>query len=281
MIYLIVPTFGRVDNTKSLIKSLADSIIKKDYLTLIVDSHPDKIIFRNVSNFPHTKVLVPDGEMWWVESINYGIEILLKEYTLSETDVVIFANNDVVINQNCFELLYSELQKNKMQILHPRTFDQNNIEVSSGTKILSFFPYVTTHPKDFLAYKSQIDMGTGRFLMMSASTLNSVKYINTDLVQYLGDNDFTLTANRRFGIKTYILKDAICKLDDTHTGIKNDNIRAVKDLFLSFFSIKSPNNIKYRYIFFKKHFNAFYSIFITFSMTVNSILKFLIRKVLP
>ena len=45
--------------------------------------------------------------------------------------------DDVVIDRNCFELLYSELEKKPMQMLHPRTFDQDNKEVSSGAKILN------------------------------------------------------------------------------------------------------------------------------------------------
>lgn len=122
-------------------------------------------------------------------------------------------------------------------------------------------------------------MGTGRFLMMSGHTLNKVNQINSRLVQYLGDNDFTLSASRRFGIKTYILRDAVCRLDDTQTGVKHANIFTIKELFLSFSSIKSPNNIKYRYVFFKRHFGAIASTFITLSMTVNSIMKFLIKKI--
>jgi GT2 family glycosyltransferase len=278
VIYILLPTFGRVNDTKKFLDSIRDSV-NQEYLVLIIDGHPDHPTFQSIKKMKRTRVITPCSELWWVGSINYGIGILLKEYKLKKDDVVIFANNDVVISQNCFKLLYLELKNNKAQILHPRTFDQNNVEVSSGTKILNFFPYISSHPKDFLTYKIQIDMGTGRFLMMSSSTLILVQYINRGLVQYLGDNDFTLTASRRFGIRTYILRDAICKLDNTHTGIKNDNIQTVKELYLSLFSIKSPNNIKFRYIFFKKHFNGFYSIFITLSMTINSILKFLIRKV--
>ena len=67
-------------------------------------------------------------------------------------------------------------------------------------------------------------MGTARFLMMSGHVLKKVGYINKNLIQYGGDNDFTLTANRLYDIKTYILRDAICKLEDSVTGIKNQNI---------------------------------------------------------
>jgi len=222
--------------------------------------------------------LTPKEELWWVGSINLGIKTLLGENTLKDDDIVVFANNDVQIDKSSFEILYNELNKDKNQIVHPRTLDQDNEEVSSGTKILSFFPYITKHPQNFKEEKKEIDMGTARFLMMSTNTLKKVGFINNNLVQYLGDNDFTYSAKKYHNIKTYIIRDSICKLDDTETGVKNTNIKNLTELSKSFFSIKSPNNIKYRYMFFKKFFNPLISIFIVSSMTLNVFGRYFIRK---
>ena len=116
---------------------------------------------------------------------------------------------------------------------------------------------MTKHPKNFKEPKEIIDMGTGRFLMMSGSVLKKVGFINQNLAQYGGDNDFTLSAKRFHNIYTYIHRDAICNLNDSQTGIKNHNIQNLNELFKSFFSIKSPNNIKYRYRLFKKFLGIF------------------------
>ena len=164
--------------------------------------------------------------------------------------------------------------------MHPRTYNQNGIEVSSGAKILSLFPYITSHPKKLIKEKELIDMGTARFLMMGGIVLNKVGHINKDLLQYGGDNDFTLSAKRLHNINSYILRDAKCMLEDSLTGIKNHNIENILELFKSFFSIKSPNNIKYRYILFEKFFGNVISFFITLSLSLNTIVKFIVRKVL-
>ena len=278
MIYILVPTFARVEETKVFLSSISNSV-NKNYVVLIVDDHPDKVTYKEIKENTHIKILTPENELWWVGSINLGMETLFNEYNLNDEDIIVFANNDMIINQNSFDVLCKELHKDKNQIVHPRTFDQDNIEVSSGTKILSLFPYITKHPKDFSEDKIEIDMGTARFLCMTGSTLKKVGFINSELVQYLGDNDFTLRAKRKYNINTYILRDAICKLDDTQTGIKNTNIKNIKELWNSFSSIKSPNNIKYRYRFFKSHFNLWFSFFITLSMTFNTLVKFIIRKI--
>lgn len=278
MIYIIVPTFARVKETKKFLSSIQKSI-EKEYLVLIIDDHPDKVTHKSIEQNTNIKILVSEKELWWVGSINLGIKTIFNEYNLRDDDIVVFANNDVQIDANSFKVLYNELENNKDQIVHPRTFDQDDIEVSSGAKIICYFPYITKHPKNFKENKSLIEMGTARFLMMSGSILQKVGYINKELIQYLGDNDFTLSAKKFHDINTYILRDAICKLDDTQTGVKNHNIQNTKELYKSFFSIKSPNNIKYRYRFFKKFFGRIGSFFIVGSMTFNSLAKYIIRKI--
>jgi len=279
MIYIIVPTFGRIKETKNFINAI-QNLLLDSYLIVIIDDHPENITFKAIKEINNIRIIMSNNELWWVGSINLGINILFNDYLINKNDIIIFANNDVIITKYNFDIMYKSLQKNANQIIHPRTFDQNGKEVSSGTKIINYFPYITRHPINFKEIKSEIDMGTARFLMMSGQTLKKVGYINKSLIQYLGDNDFTLKAKKLHNINSYILRDAICLLDDTETGSKNNNINNINELFQSFRSIKSPNNIKYRYLFFKEHFNGLFSFFITMSMTINSIIKFIIRKII-
>lgn len=278
MIYLLVPTFAKVEETKNLLNSVQKSI-KKEYLVLLIDDHPEKLTLNNIDQNSNVQVLTSDKELWWVGSINLGIKTLFNNYALKADDFVIFANSDVQIDKNSFDILYDEIKRNKNQIIHPRTFDHNNSEVSSGSIIALIFPYITCHPKRFRKSKKKINMGTARFLMMTGDVLRKVGYINNDLIQYGGDNDFTLTAQRFHDIDSYIIRDAVCSLDDTLTGIKNHNIQSVKELYKSFYSIKSPNNIKFRYRLFKKFYGKIGAVFITVSMSVNTVIKFIIRKI--
>jgi GT2 family glycosyltransferase len=278
MIFIIVPTFARVEETKNFLSSLQRSIEKK-YLVILIDDHPEKVTLKAIQQNNNINVITSDKELWWVGSINLGIKLVFKKYKLKDEDIVIFANNDIQIGKESFDILEQEIQKNKNQIVHPRTFDQDNVEVSSGSKIFTFFPYITRHPKKFKKNKENIDMGCARFLMMSGRVLSKIGYINHNLVQYGGDNDFTLSAKRYHDINTYILRDAFCLLEDNVTGIKNHNIKNIKQLYKSFFSIKSPNNFKYRYILFKKFFGRFKAFLITMSMSINTVIKFFIKRI--
>ena len=154
MIYILVPTFARIKETKKFLDSIHKSL-NKDYLIIIIDDHPEKVTFKNIEQNKHVRVIPSEKEIWWVGSVNLGIQILFDKCDLKDKDIVVFANNDVQIDKNSFNLLHNELKKDSNQIVHPRTFDQDGLEVSSGAKILTLFPYITNHPKNFLKEKMQ------------------------------------------------------------------------------------------------------------------------------
>ena len=98
-----------------------------------------KLLFKNIQQTNNIKIVSSKKELWWVGSINLGIQNLIDEHNLSDDDIVVFANNDIQIDEIVLTYIYKELKKDIKQIVHPRTFDQNDFEVSSGAKIISFF----------------------------------------------------------------------------------------------------------------------------------------------
>ena len=64
------------------------------------------------------------------------------------------------------------------------------------------------------------------------------------------------------------------------TGIKNQNIKSMSELFKSFSSIKSPNNIKYRYILFKKVFWKLRSFFYHNEHVIKHCCKIYVLKII-
>ena len=112
MIYILVPTYARVEETKKFLGSIQDSI-KQEYLVLVIDDHPDKITYKSIEQNEQIKVFPSEREIWWVGSINFGIQTLFEKYNLEDDDIVVFANNDVQIDKDSFELLHDEIKKDK------------------------------------------------------------------------------------------------------------------------------------------------------------------------
>jgi Predicted glycosyltransferases len=94
VIYILVPTFARIEETKKFLNSIHQSI-EKDYLILIIDDHPENITFKSIQQNNQVKVFSSTKELWWVGSVNLGIQKLFDKYDLNEEDVVVFANNDI------------------------------------------------------------------------------------------------------------------------------------------------------------------------------------------
>ena len=126
MIYILVPTFARLEDTKRFLNSIHKSI-ESPYKILLIDDHPDKITYKNVDEDDEIEVITSNKELWWVGSINLGIQNLFEKHNLKDDDFVIFANNDVQIDKDSFNALHAELLKNNKQIVHPRTIDHNAI----------------------------------------------------------------------------------------------------------------------------------------------------------
>ena len=74
-------------------------------------------------------------------------------------------------------------------------------------------------------------------------------------------------------------KERVPVIDIKKINSASNKIDIAKELYKSFFSIKSPNNIKYRYRLFKKFFGKVGAFFVTASISLNTIVKFIIRKI--
>lgn len=272
--YFIVPTFGRIELTKRLVNSLNSFSI---YIKIIIiDDELKYETFFKFNNNENVKCLKGTGDLWWGGAINLGISYL-ESLSINDDDIVVFANNDMNITEKNLQVLIDEITLNKNQIIHPRTFNDDGDEISSGAIIKSWIPYITTHPISFDKAKIEIDLGTARCLVMTFNTLQKVGRVSDNLPQYQGDNDFTLRAKEK-GIKTYILRDCMCNVYDKDTGLKNKRIPSLKKLWQSFFSIRSSNNLKYRFNFVHNHKNILFSFLVVSSMTINTVVRYFISK---
>ena len=133
MIYIIVPTYGGIVDTKKFINSMKESI-NEEYLLILIDDHPEKITFNSIQQNTSIKVISSDKELWWGGSINYGIYTLINTYNLNDKDIVVFANNDIQINKKSvlesFPNFKSLIKKNK-------------IKFKTENDLITFFGYLT------------------------------------------------------------------------------------------------------------------------------------------
>lgn len=205
-----------------------------------------------------------------------GIDHLLQN--CCDEDIVVFANNDVIIPKDgAFNEVLETLRSNLDLIIVPVTQDHNGAFISSGCQLKSLFPYYTIHPKK-PTEDVEIDFATARFLMTTGKVIRTVGNINPALIQYHGDYYFSKMA-QTYGIKTFISPRIRCIVDEEETGFKNVNIQSFSKFFYSLYSIRSANNIKYRYRLFRSFYSPLVSILIVGQMTAISFVRFVINSI--
>ncbi len=274
MKYIIVPTFGRVEHTRKFLDSVRSRF--SDLHVVITDDHPDLPSQAAFADEPDCTVLTSDTPLWWVGSINAGLAHVLKR--CDDTDIVIFANNDVQLaDGGAYDQIIGSLQTTPDRIFVPVTEDSNGHAISSGCQLKSLFPYYTCHPRNPLQ-DTEIDFATARFLITSGKVARIVGQINPKLVQYHGDYYFSKKA-QDYGVRTYITPRIKCVVDDDETGLKNVNILTFSDFLKSLTSIRSANNIRYRYFLFRSFYSPLVSALVTAQMTVISFARYFINMI--
>jgi len=275
MIYIILPVFKRVELTRRFIESVRETK-RDDVLFIIVD---DEIsVYSSFDSFIDDKdvvVLKTAGDVWWCKTVSAGIDYLFSNIPSDKLldDTVIIANNDVQVPSDIFNML-GKLDDNC--IIHPTTkLVATNEIVSSGCKVKSWLPFITEHPKNRDGLTVEVDMLTARFLCMKGSVLLKNGNINTELLQYHGDSEFTLRARSK-GIKNYIVADFVVTLDDNDNSAINQ--KSVLSFLNSVFDETKSNSIKQKFIFLRANFGFVKSLIITLNMTINGFAKVLLRK---
>lgn len=277
--YIIVPVFKRLELTKKFVASIFSSTNNNVSIIIVDDSH----CLENYNYFLEAKLknviaIHTKYDEYWCGTMRVGVNFINNKVCPDLNDNIIFANNDVTLPNGEFDKIVSHIKYN--ELCHPQTVTNKGF-VSSGCKVLSWFPYITSHPN--IAFTGveeniRIDLCTARFLCMKYSTLNDIGNIAENLIQYHGDNDFSLRASKK-GIKTYIISSCQCHLYDEDTGVKNNKLVSYREAYSSLFAIRSANNISSRYKFITNHFIKPKSIFIVMGMTMNILVKVTINKI--
>lgn len=275
MVYLLVPTFRRVDSTKRFIESVRIHL-HLPFRIILVDDDPDRSTTDTFGGEQSVTVLPGTGTLFWGGSMNVAIRHL-HDLGPSDRDIVVFANNDVVLTDDTVPGVLGRLPDSS-HLYHPTVRDQDGAPLSSGVRVITWVPYITRHPKRPVHRYAQVHLATARFLAMSYATLRAVGTIHTGLPQYQGDNEFSMRA-RRLGHRTFVVRDAECRVDERKTGSKNTNVASWSALLQSFFSIRSATNIHYRYTFLRACLPPILAEISLVSLTVNSIIRMTLNRV--
>lgn len=277
MLYIITPVFKRLPQTLAFYESLVQ-YIPVDFHLIIGDD--DAPTFEHLTAFkqnPTVTVLKGNSQLFWGGTINLCLEYLHKKVQPKEEDIIVLANNDITINASTFEVIKGCLEKNKQAIYHPRVLNLHQEVIQSGAMLKSWAPIRCNYPLTFKEPLIKVDFITGRFLALHYNVLKTVGNIASNLPHYAGDHDYSYRA-KRLGISTYLVRDAICYVDESTSGIKLHKKMSFKSYWNALQDIRSPLNIKYKYQLISNHNSWMFSNFAIILEFLKSFYKFLQAK---
>ncbi len=258
MIYIVIPVHNRKHFTRKCLLSLKRQTFKGFKVVVVDDGSTDGTEKMITDEFSEVVLLKGEGNLWWAGATNWGVEYVLNR--AKDDDFVITLNDDTVVHPDYIQTLLNSASK------YPKTLigsisvsDEDESVVFEAAVRVNWLTAKYTNLGKGKRYDSmlksgsflrQSDVVSGRGTIIPVEVFREVGLYDFKRLPHHGaDYEFSRRANLK-GYNLLINYKAIVVGHVKFTGL-NSKVSRIKwrDLIKSFFSIRSPNNLKYRLIF--------------------------------
>lgn len=257
-LFIVIPVHNRKELTRNCLLSLKAQTIQNFSTVVIDDGSTDGTGEMIQEEFPDVVLLHGDGNLWWAGATNLGVEYALSH--AKDGYYVLTLNNDSVVRPDYIQTLHaSALDYPKSLIGSISISDEDESTVVDGGVRINWLTAKFARLGRCKQYKDIINSGKfihpvdvlpGRGTLIPIEAFQKVGlYDFKRLPHYGADYEFSLRAKKN-GYKLYIDYRAVIISNVHSTGVNSETINlSWLELAKSFFSIRSPNNLKYRWHF--------------------------------
>lgn len=263
MIYIIIPVFNRWHYTNACLQSLVKQTYTAYKIIVVDHGSTDNTSQHIKNNYPNVLVLTGNSSMWWAAATNLGVKKAM-ELSTSANDLVLTLNNDLEVSENYLNALLKTYENNQPCFVGSTSvnINQPNHVVYVGTYWNSFTAKYTSPIEVKFPYQKLVDsnqflpsdMLTGRGTLIPLKAFNDLGlYDVQNFPHYMADEDFALRG-KKAGYKILVATHAVVKSHVAATGLnfKNED-KSFGNFLNSLRSIRSANNLRYRFFWAKKH----------------------------
>jgi len=254
MITIIIPVFNNIDYTKECIKSIYKNTDLNSFKLLIIDNAStdgtENYLLELKSIYNNFEFIKNDKNLGFAKACNLAVEN-------SNTEKILFLNNDTVVTPNWLKILNNELENNpKVKIVGSKLLYKDNtiqhagivfsnFKNSSGQNlhyhIYRFFP--SNHP--FVNKKRYFQALTGACILTYKDFFVKVGKFNENYLNGSEDVDFCLKAGE-YGAKILYCPKSVVYHHEAKTNGRFDKVNENLDLFYSVWNNKIiPDDFKY------------------------------------
>ena len=252
IIYIVIPVFNRLDETKNIIRDLREQITNKEFEIFIINDGSSDGTSEWLENQKDINVLNGNGSLYWAGAVNKAINHILNKGI--NIDVwILLLNNDVTIEKNYIESLVNigvKFYPTAVGSVIKNKYTKKLISI--GPKVLPWRLIVDDLiTKDFIDNKQEVitdvDALSGRGVLFPIkSIIDSKGFRPLVLPHYFADYELSIRVKNKGYKLVTSLNSIVYSSEDFDQVIKN---RKKEKLLQKLFSRKSSYLIYAKFFF--------------------------------
>jgi GT2 family glycosyltransferase len=250
-VFLIIPIHNGLENTIECLENIR-ILDYSNFKTIIVDDGSTDGSQKYISeHFPDVVILKGDGNLWWSGAVNRGVEYALK----NQVEYICLLNNDNTFKRNFLSVLIESAENQNVHAVCSKVYYKNtDIVFQAGTSRSKWGEIIIFDGKDREEFNIEkpVEWLSGTGVVIQAGIFRDIGLFDErQFPHYLGDADFGLRMTKN-GYKILYQPKSIIYNDYESTGISIYSGK-ISDIFKAFFSLRSINNIRICYRFYRRH----------------------------
>jgi GT2 family glycosyltransferase len=238
-VYILLPVHNRRAITEKFIDCLVVQSYSNYHLILIDDGSTDSTGEMVRAKIRNLTILRGEGDWWWAGSLQRGID-WLKRNGVEDQDVVVFLNDDVIVECDFFKTALRLLDRKAGMLLAQSLNKNTGVAEETGVEVdwkkLMFKRAVSP---------DAINCLPTRGLFMRMAELRRVGEFHPRLLpHYLSDYEFTIRAHR-MGVHLMTSSELLISCDAETTGFRDLDGLSMAEFLRRYFSKKSTLNPLY------------------------------------
>ena len=256
MIYIVIPVFNRKALTYDCLASLHNQDYAEATIIVVDDGSTDGTSKMIHEHFPEVILLHGDGNLWWVGSINKGIQHAL--YLCKVDDYILVINDDLVVLPNYLSSLLATARTNPKTLVGSveTTTDAPNIIKSGGGRVnwltAKYHRLNKGRTLDEFAdgFTIEVSKLTGRGTLFPVQAFHDAGLYDNVHFKQCGDTELPVRASFKHGYRLIVSYDAVVISHiDSKLDINSQRYYSLGDVRTYFFNIKSHYRIQDRFWF--------------------------------
>jgi len=259
-IFIVIP----VHNRKNLTRNCLISLFKQKYryfeAIVVDDGSTDGTSEMIQKEFPEVVLLKGDGKLYWTRATNLGVEKALQD--AKERDYILTLNNDIVIKPVYLNKLVDSAKRFPKSLIGSIAVNaKDGRTVVDGGVRINWLTAKFRNLGNGRRYRElinnnspiqSVDVLPGRGTLIPVKVFKEIGLYNArKLPHYGADYELSIRAKRR-GYCLLINYQTVIVSKIDATGLNNSTcVLTLGNLAKSYFSIRSPYNLYYRWNFSK------------------------------